>query len=574
MQDEVSSGVRETDARQTTQQKHKAQHKEAHKTFALFSLREAESVLPLAKALQDKGIGLLATRGTRERLAQHGVEAMLVEDYTGVGEIAQGRVKTLHPRILGGILCERGVEAERLPDGNPIFPIDYVIVQPYPFHDIVQSFSEGNFSPGDVDKLLEYIDIGGIALLRAAAKNYHHVCALYERKDFDAVAAVVAAKPENSGGGAGIDEELLRTLASKVFQMTALNDMMISEWLGMVVSDNPLPMHRNSFADQALLLRYGENPHQAAALFAVKQNYALPSSFQASSPTLSGRSPSYNNLLDAYKATRAVLRQAHPTCAIVKHGNLCGFAQAETLLQAYRLAYKGDSLSAYGGIVAVNRPCDEDLLEALKKQFFTLVTAPSFAEDAMEKMAAKANPPLLLPYPRLAYNIGGSFETRSLGPHLRLIQTPNDARLTLDDIVHKNTLEPTAAQKAALLFAFDAASQMTSNAIAIVSAPTTTATETVNAHATLGLGCGQTSRIDAVEIALHKARREGHDLKGCVAASDGFFPFTDSLDALAKAGITAVLHPGGGKNDALIVEHANNLRITLCSTGGVRAFSH
>ncbi len=576
MQDEVSSGVRETDARQTTQQKHKAQHKEAHKTFALFSLREAESVLPLAKALLMKGIGLLATRGTRERLAQHGVEAMLVEDYTGVGEIAQGRVKTLHPRILGGILCKRGVEVERLPDGNPIFPIDYVIVQPYPFHEVAQSLSDEDVSSVDIDKLHTYIDIGGITLLRAAARNYRHVCALYEQQDCDTVTAIVSAENERGEGGVEgrIDEELLRMLASKVFQLTALNDMMISEWLGTVVSDNPLPMHRNSFADQALLLRYGENPHQAAALFSVKQNYALPSGFQASSPTLSGHSPSYNNLLDAYKATCAVLRQSHPTCAIVKHGNLCGFAQAETLLQAYRLAYKGDSLSAYGGIVAVNRPCDEDLLEALKKQFFTLVTAPSFAEDAMEKMAEKANPPLLLPYPRLAYNIGGRFETRSLGPHLRLIQTPNDARLTLDDIVHKNTLEPTAAQKAALLFAFDAASQMTSNAIAIVSAPTTTATETVNAHATLGLGCGQTSRIDAVEIALHKARREGHDLKGCVAASDGFFPFTDSLDALAKAGITAVLHPGGGKNDALIVEHANNLRITLCSTGGVRAFSH
>ncbi len=576
MQDKVSSGAGKTGASKMTEQKQQRLEQQ-HKTFALFSLQEAESVLALAHALQKKGVGLLATKGTQEKLARHGIEAMSVSDYTGIGEIAQGQVKTLHPRILGGILCQRGVEAERLPDGSPIFPIDYVVVQPYPFHDMAQSLTEEHVSAVDESKLRDNIDIGGIALLRAAAKNYRHVCALFERQDCDTVAAIISAEKDDESGKGGmegrIDEELLRTLASKVFQMTALDDMMIGDWLGMVVSDNPLPTHRNSFAEQALLLRYGENPHQAAALFVVKQSYASPSSLQPSSPTLSGGSPSYNNLLDAYKATRAVVRQEHPACAIVKHGNLCGFARASDLLQAYTLAYKGDSLSAYGGIVAVNRPCDDALLEILKKQFFTLIAAPSFAKEALKKMAKKINPPLLLPYPRLAYDIGGNLELRSLGRYLRIIQTPNDTKLALEDIAHKNTKEPTEAQKVAMLFAFEASSLMSSNAVAIVNGDASSLAP-AQFHATLGLGCGQTSRIDAVEIALHKARREGHDLKGCVAASDGFFPFTDSLDALAKAGIAAVIHPGGGKNDTAIIEHANSLGITLCSTGGLRAFSH
>ncbi len=567
--DEVSSMKDKTRRKQ-------GQHFQQHKTFALFSLQEAESSLVLARALQKKGVGILATRGTQEKLAHHGIETISVSEYTGVGEIAQGQVKTLHPRILGGILCARGGEVECLPDGNPIFPIDYVVVQPYPFGDKSRSLSDDAVSPVDVDKLHEYIDIGGIALLRAAAKNYRHVCALFDRQDCDTVAAIVTA--ENDRGKScmkeRMDEELLRMLASKVFHMTALNDMMIGDWLGMVVSNNPLPAHRNSFADQALQLRYGENPHQAAALFEVKQSYASPSHLQPSSPTLSGRSPSYNNLIDAYKATRAVVRQDDPACAIVKHGNLCGFAYAGDLVQAFMLAYKGDSLSTYGGIVAVNRHCDKALLEALRKQFFTLVAAPSFVEGALETMSEKATPPLLLPYPRLAYNIGGSFEVRSLGKHLRILQTPNDKKLMLDDIAHKGTKEPTKAQRAALLFAFESASLISSNAVAIVNRDTSSSLAQARAQATLGLGCGQTSRIDAVEVALYKARREGHDLEGCVAASDGFFPFTDSLDALAKAGIAAVIHPGGGKNDAAIIEHANRLGISLCSTGGLRAFSH
>ena len=578
MQDEGTSGTNATQQEQEQEQHLKKldkekQHKEKqHKSFALFALREAESSLALARALQKKGVGLLATEGTREKFARHGIEAISVAEYTGVGEIAQGQVKTLHPRILGGILCERGVEAELLPDGNPIFPIDYVVVQPYPFHDIAQSFSEEKISSVDVDRLHAYIDIGGIAILRAAAKNYRHVCALCEPQDYETVAAIVSASSADSVVDS-MDEELLRMLASKIFQKTAFNDMLIGDWLGMVVSDNPLPTHRNSFAEQVLQLRYGENPHQAAGLFVIKRSYALPSGFQPSSPTLSGHSPSYNNLLDAYKAVRAAVRQEQPACAMVKHGNLCGFARASTLLQAFELAHKGDSLSAYGGVVAVNRPCDDALLEALKKKFFVLITAPSFVEGALEKMAEKANPPLLLPYPRLAYEIGGNFEVRSLGKHLRILQTPNDTRLTLDDIAYKNTKEPTETQKTAMLFAFEVASLMTSNAVAIAS-PDAASLDTAKAYSTLGLGCGQTSRIDAVEVALYKARREGHDLTGCVAASDGFFPFIDSLDALAKAGIAAVLHPGTGKNEKAIVEHANKLGIIVCSTGGLRAFSH
>ena len=571
MQEGASALKDGLEATQQPKKQHEKQHRKQHEMFALLSLQDATSALTLACALQKKGVGLLATKGTHEKMAQHGIETIPVSEYTGIGEIAQGRVKTLHPRILGGILGERGAEPELLPDGRPIFPIDYVVVQPYPFHEMAQNLSDQKVSAVDIDELQEHIDIGGITLLRAAAKNYRHVCALFEPQDCETVAAIIAA---DARGGCKVqrclDEELLRTLASKVFQKTALNDMMIGDWLGMEVSENPLPAHRNSFADQALLLRYGENPHQAAALFVLKKNYAPPSDFQPSSPTLSGRSPSYNNLLDAYKATRAVVRQDLPTCAIVKHGNLCGLAQARDILQAFELAYKSDSLSAYGGVVAVNRPCCEEMLEVLKKRFLTLVAAPSFAEGALETMANKANPPLLLPYPRLAYEIGGRFETRSLGEHLRLLQTPNDIRLTLDDIADKNTKEPNETQKETLLFAFEAASLMTSNAVAIVRRDTTSA----KVHATVGLGCGQTSRIDAVEVALYKARREGHDLQGCVAASDGFFPFNDSLDALAKAGITAVVHPGGGKNEKGIIEHASSLGISLCSTGGVRAFSH
>ena len=543
-------------------------------TYALISVDDVTIVENLAPALVKCGIKILATEGTYKKLKNIKIDATPIEKYIGVGECAQGQVKALHPRIFAGILNKKKIkpenELECLEDGKSIFPINYVVVQPYPFYkQLLIAKEQGNNKNNEsFEKLLKYIDIGGISLLRAAAKNYESTYPLYEKEDCDTLAEILNAKNNNDINDKKLNkscEELKSILATKVFQLTSLYDAVIADWMGIVANDI-LPAQRNSFAKRSLMLRYGENPHQSAALYTRIFAEKSPTQLQTKSPMLCGRSPSYNNLFDVHKATTAVVSQEKPSCAIVKHGNLSGFACAENIEEAFQLAYRCDTLSAYGGVIAVNRTCNESLFQKTNKKFLTIISAPSFADNALDIVSKNNNNhPMLLPYPRLALEIKSNFEVRSMGKHVRILQSPNNVRLKIGDISQKGEKVPSEKEKKAMLFAFDAVALMTSNAIAIVH---------TEAQATIGLGCGQTSRIDAVHIAIHKAQREGHDLMGSIVASDGFIPFPDALAVLAQAGVRAILHPGGGKNEKTIIDLANKLGIVICSTGGLRAFSH
>ena len=553
-------------------------------SYMLVSVAEVEIVENLARALLALGVKILATDGTHKKLLAKGIENTPVSEYTGVESIAQGRVKTIHPRIFGGILAERnadnqnGLEGgpksglksglETLQDGRKIFPIDYVVVQPYQFSQQVQKEEEEQKNK-EFEKLLEYIDIGGIALLRAAAKNYKYVCPLHTKEDCDIIAEIINIQTkitQDQEHTTLISQDIRSVLAAKVFQLTSLYDAMVADWMSIVTAYEPLPKSRSVFTSKALMLRYGENPNQAAALYFRKTVEKISEKLKLESPMLCRRSPSYNNLYDAYKATQAVISQEKPCCAIVKHGNICGLASAESLKEAFQLAHSCDDLSAYGGIIALNRTCDEQTLLEIKKYFFTVIAAPEFATNAVEILVdKKPEPPILLPYPRLAFETKGEFEVRSLGKHALLLQVPNEKMLKIEDIRHKGEKIPTEEQKKAMLFAFEATAAMTSNAIAIVR---------TDKQATIGLGCGQTSRVDAAHVAIHKAQRVGHKIEGSVAAADGFIPFTDTLEILAQAGVKAVLHPGGGKYGKMLTECANKLGIVFCSTDGVRNFSH
>lgn len=538
-------------------------------SYMLVSVTETKIVENLARAVLARGIKILATPGTHKKLKEIGIENTSVNEYIGEEYLAQGKVRTIHPRIFGGILSERNAETqselESLQDGRKIFPINYVVVQPYQFCQQARKKEKSE----EFEKLLEYIDIGGISLLRAAAKNYKQVCPLYTKEDCDVIAEILSLQEKGEQSPDEqiiISQEIRNALAVKVFQMTSQYDAMITDWLSLATSYDPLPKSRSFFSTKTLMLRYGENPNQAAALYSRRTVERIPKQLSPESPMLCGRSPSYNNLLDAYRAANAVLQQEEPCCAIVKHGNICGLACANKIENAFLLAHNCDRLSAYGGVIALNRSCERQLLLEIKKSFSTVVTAPEFDENALEILGdKKPEPPMLLPYPKLAFDIKSNFEVRSLGKYVRLMQVPNDKSLKIEDIKHKGEKEPSEEQKKAMLFAFDAAALMTSNAIAIVR---------TDAQATIGLGCGQTSRVDAAHVAVHKAQREGHEIMGSVAASDGFIPFPDALAILAQAGVKAVLHPGGGKREKTLIDFANKLGVALCSTGGIRAFSH
>ena len=512
---------------------------------ALISVSNKDGVVEFAKALLTHGVEILSTGGTAQLLRLNGVVVTEVSRHTGFPEMMEGRVKTLHPRIHGGILARRDkpdhMEAMREHD---IPPIDLVVVNLYPFADTVAK-------PGcTLDDAIENIDIGGPALLRAAAKNHEFVAVVTDPADYRRLAESMKANK----GRIGFEERF--ALAGKAFSHTAEYDGMISNWLTARTPDgrtHPFPDRFNLQVHLAQPLRYGENPHQSAAFYVERDP---PAGTLARFRQVQGKELSYNNIADADAAWECCRSFDVPACVIVKHANPCGVAVADTLAVAYRNAFSTDPTSAFGGIIAFNRALDGETASAVAKQFVEVVIAPSYEPEALRALATKQNVRLLAIDMARGMN---RFDVKRVGGGL-LVQSPDDFDVAELRIVTRR--DPTKEEMNDLVFAFRVAKFVKSNAIVFCS------------HGmTLGVGAGQMSRVDSTRIAAAKAQIAGLSLRGSVAASDAFFPFRDGLDVVAEAGARAVIQPGGSVRDHEVIAAADAHGMAMVFTG-MRHFRH
>jgi len=517
---------------------------------ALISVSDKNGLIDFAQALAARGVVLVSTGGTAKTLSQAGLDVADVASVTGFPEMLDGRVKTLHPVIHGGILARRDTPAhlDAIKEHN-IAPIDLVVVNLYPF---AQTRARG----GDFDECLENIDIGGPALIRAAAKNHDGVAIVTDPSDYAAVLAEMAAH----NGATTLT--LRRKLAGLAFARTTAYDADVSAWFAELEGEKfpPVVAVAGTLKEK---LRYGENPHQAAAFYL---NTAKRPGI-ATATQLQGKELSFNNLNDTDAAYECVAEFEPPAVAIIKHANPCGVATGSDLRDAYRKALACDPVSAFGGIIAVNRPLDAAMVEAIGKLFLEVIIAPDVTDEAKALLAKKQNLRLLaagaLPDPKAP-----GMTLRSLAGGY-LLQTRDDGRIGDNDLKLVTKRAPTAAERADLLFAFRVAKHVKSNAIVYA-----------KNGATVGIGAGQMSRVDSSRIAAHKAEESGKaaGLKespaiGSVVASDAFFPFADGLEAAIAAGATAVIQPGGSVRDNEVIAAADKAGIAMVFTG-MRHFRH
>ena len=514
---------------------------------ALVSVSDKEGLVPFVEQLRHYDIEILSTGGTAAALRERGVPVVSVEDVTGLPEMLGGRVKTLHPRLHGGILAQRDKPDQMADAAKRDLPlIDLVVVNLYPFEAMT---GNGDLS---LDEALAYIDIGGVAMLRAAAKNFADVTVVCQPNQYDDVLAEL----KQNDGVTGLP--LRRRLALETFQHTAAYDAAISTYLH-AADPEPSP-----FAQQETLvlrreraLRYGENPHQGAALYAATPA-VRPNLIQAQQ--LHGKELSFNNLADADAALAAVQEFDELAVVVLKHQTPCGIAVASTAAEAYERAYDTDPDSASGGVISCNREVDAAMAEAIGDRFLEVLLAPSFHPEALPILTRKRNR-ILLAWGMDADTTGNQKprrQWRSIAGGA-LVQDADQARLTPEALRIVTERQPTPAHMQAMLFAWKVVKHVKSNAVIL-------ARDTQ----TVGIGSGQMSRVDASRMALMKARSS---TPGCVAASDAFFPFRDGVDLIAEAGVEAVIQPGGSVRDKETIAAANEHGIVMAFSG-VRAFRH
>ncbi|MDD4915834.1 MAG: bifunctional phosphoribosylaminoimidazolecarboxamide formyltransferase/IMP cyclohydrolase [Methylococcales bacterium] len=514
-------------------------------TRALISVSDKSGILEFCQHLNSLGIELLSTGGTARLLAEHHIPVTEVSDYTGFPEMMDGRVKTLHPKVHGGILGRRGVD-DSIMDASGISPIDMVVVNLYPFE---QTIARADCS---LETAIENIDIGGPTMIRAAAKNHTDVAIIVDPCDYAAILT------ELQDSATSLSHATRFKLALKSFEHTARYDTAIAAYLSKI-SESGLPETLNLQFYRLQSMRYGENPHQAAAFYQEKNP---PVGSIAAARQLQGKALSYNNIADADAALECVKSfTEQPACVIVKHANPCGVAVADTILNAYNLAYATDPTSAFGGIIAFNRELDaETAVILLSRQFVEVIIAPAISAAAQAAAAKKPNVRLLecgywteISYPALDYKrVAGGL----------LVQDRDIGRLTAADIKVVSKRSPSDQELADLLFAWKVAKFVKSNAIVYCK----------NGQ-TLGIGAGQMSRVYSAKIAGLKAADEGLDITGSVMASDAFFPFRDSIDAAAAIGVTAVIQPGGSMRDEEVIAAADEHNLAMVLTG-MRHFRH
>ena len=501
---------------------------------ALISVSDKTGLEALAGGLRLLGWELIASGGTAKALRAAGLDVIDVSDVTDFPEILDGRVKTLHPAIHGGILARRTPEHLAELNAHGLAPIDLVVCNLYPFQDTVAGTDTMEA------EAVEQIDIGGVTLLRAAAKNFESVAVVCDPGDYQPLLDMLRA--------GGPDEETRRRLALKAFQHTASYDAAIAGWLAGVADPlNPFPDTLTLSYARVDALRYGENPHQAAALY-------RPAGQSAAFEQLGGKEMSYNNWLDMDGAWGLAQEFDAPTVCIIKHTNPCGVASASTLAEAWPDALASDPVSAFGSIVAVNRTADLALAEAMAGLFVEVVIAPAYDADALERFRRKKNLRILQPADLAASGLA----LRTIEGGL-LAQTP-DAQIEPAAGWRVATMrQPTTAELASLDFAWRVAKHTKSNAIVYT-----------RDQMTVGVGAGQMSRVDSVHLA---GRRAGERAQGAVMASDAFFPFADGIEAAAEYGITAVVQPGGSVRDDDVIAACDRLGLAMCFTGH-RHFKH
>ncbi len=519
---------------------------------ALLSVSDKTGIVEFASALSKQGVDILSTGGTAKLLAANNIAVTEVSDHTGHPEIMDGRVKTLHPKIHGGILARRDIDEAVMSEHN-IDAIDIVVVNLYPFANTV---ADENCSLEDA---IENIDIGGPTMVRAAAKNHKDVTIVVNAADYDRVLAEMAA---NNGS---LTYQTRFDLAIAAYEHTASYDGMIANYFGKMLpayndKDATVSKFPRTFNSQFVKkqdLRYGENSHQYAAFYVEAQ----PEEASVSTATqIQGKALSYNNIADTDSALECVKEFDKPACVIVKHANPCGVALGENILEAYEKAYKTDPTSAFGGIIAFNQELDADTAEAIvSRQFVEVIIAPSISDGAAQIVAAKPNVRLLECGQWSAKTTG--VEQKRVNGGL-LVQDRDNGMVGLDDLKVVTKRQPTAAEMSDLLFCWKVAKYVKSNAIVYV-----------KNDMTIGVGAGQMSRVYSAKIAGIKASDENLEVPGSVMASDAFFPFRDGLDAAGEAGITAVIQPGGSMRDAEVIAAADEHNIAMVFTG-MRHFRH
>jgi len=507
---------------------------------ALISVSDKTGLAQFAKALDSMGVELLSTGGTAKALRDAGIKVQDVSDYTGFPEIMDGRVKTLHPKVHGGLLARRDLPDHlRQMKENGIGPIDMVVVNLYPFEKTVADPSVS------FEDAIENIDIGGPAMVRSAAKNHQHVAVVVDPADYQAIA------DEMAQAKGALSQQTLFALAVKAFEQTAWYDGRISGYLrGKLPQQEKFPRRVIIQMERTQPLRYGENPHQEAALYTVTSGEG----FVAKAEQLHGKELSFNNIVDMSAAYELASEFSDPAVAIIKHTNPCGVAVNPVLAQAYLDARECDPVSAFGGVIAVNRELDEATAEEISKLFVEVLIAPAYSQGALDKLMAKKNVRIIK-----APLKSGAGLTAKFIPGAALLQ--DDDTLTMNEAELKvvSQRQPDPEEMKALKFAWIVAKHVKSNAIVYA-----------DAKSTIGVGAGQMSRVDSARIAREKARRP---VAGAVMASDAFFPFRDGIDEAAAAGVVAVIQPGGSVRDEEIIAAADEHKMAMVFTG-LRHFRH
>ena len=513
---------------------------------ALISVSDKTGIVDFAKQLQEFGVEILSTGGTFKLLKESDITVTEVSDYTGFPEMMDGRVKTLHPKVHGGILGRRGQD-DAVMDEHGIKAIDMVVVNLYPFE---QTIAKPDCSLEDA---IENIDIGGPTMVRAAAKNNAYVNIVVNADDYQSILTEMKANEGATSQATRFD------LAIKAYEHTAAYDGAIANYFGRLVpgGDENFPRTFNTQFSKAQDMRYGENPHQNSAFYIEKNP---PAASIATAKQLQGKALSYNNIADTDAALECIKQFEQPACVIVKHANPCGVAVAKDLLGAYELAYKTDPESAFGGIIAFNRELDVQTAQTIvDRQFVEVIIAPSVSEEATQAIASKKNLRLLIcgewskSLPALDYKrVNGGL----------LVQDRDLGMVGQDELKVVSKRQPTAEEIGDLLFAWKVAKFAKSNAIIYA-----------KAGQTIGVGAGQMSRINSARIAAIKAEHAGLQVKGSVMASDAFFPFRDGIDNAASVGISCVIQPGGSIRDEEVIAAADENDMAMVFTG-MRHFRH
>jgi phosphoribosylaminoimidazolecarboxamide formyltransferase/IMP cyclohydrolase len=517
---------------------------------ALISVSDKTGVVELAQGLVGLGVEIVSTGGTARALAEAGVAVRAIEDFTGFPEMMDGRVKTLHPRLYAGLLAVRSDESHlRAAAEHSIEPVDLVCVNLYPFE---QTVARGDASDAEI---VENIDIGGPSMIRAAAKNHAYAAVLVDPSDY----VPVLSELRESGGRLSMATR--ERLAGKAYACTARYDAAISSWFAMRTYAGAFPPTWSDSYEKVMDLRYGENPHQRAAFYA---RAGSPTHLLAGVKQLHGKELSFNNLLDLNSARELVEDFSEPACAIVKHNNPCGCALGRTALDAYERAFACDPISAFGGVIALNRACNLACAQAISLQFVEVLLAPGFEPEALELLTQKKNVRLLelAAWPAPAREVEGK---PVIGG--QLVQTHDVVSETPEQMSVMSARQPSEREWEDMRFAWLVCRHVRSNAIVIA-----------REGATIGIGAGQSSRVDAVRIAIEKAQATqgegGSDLlRGSALASDAFFPFADGPQLAVEAGVSAIIQPGGSVRDPEVVAAVDAAGVAMVATG-VRHFRH